>query len=1051
MDFAKTGKEEGESLKKRICSVGVVLLFGVMMWMVAMRQGGNHQSWNIGCEGKKLNFENPDLLIQTREFSVQNLRVEFVENPIGIDIANPSFSWEMDSEGENIEQYAYRIQVSRQESQNEPDKGQIVWDSGFIQSSDTTQICYQGEPLLSHENYSYTVTCLNEQLHYSVSDEACFQTAYVNEQPFRQAKMICMQGEENVYDEGQAIFIKDFVVDEKALKQATIYATALGIYDAYINGERVGKDELKPGWSNYDESLYYNTYDITEMLMANHNSANDINEKANPENGKSSGNNNRIAVMLGTGWWCGRVGFGTYDYHKPAFVATIRLEYEDGSVEEIHTDESWKYIKDTAVVSADIFNGEVYDGNKITTREVSDIQKETDRISNKMEMQQEETRFGQELKEVDISGDFSGSYHSFYGYQVQNVEKYDKKPVLAVVYNTVVDNGTTYGAIGYQDEETGEQQKLEEVAAGKEIFIPDGSDWEIFLKKGETLILDMGQNMTGVPQVKYSAKQGTKITLDFAEMRNDSGRKKRGNDGPKGSLYTANYRSAVSELTLIAGEEEIEEYQPVFTYYGFRYISVTASDDIILRNLTGKFIGNSSPETGYIKTDHELVNKLYENAAWTQRNNFLLAATDCPQRDERIGWTGDLQVFAKTSLYNQELSSFYKKWFQDVVDSQTEEGAYTDTVPATITTGAGNAGWADAGISIPYDYYKMYGDSKQLLTSYSSMQKYMDYLEKSSNFDRNSGRVGPLTSFGDWLGMEDSDKELISTLYYAKDAMQMEEIAKVLGKERDAGRYRRLYGKIKDYFRDKYMSQGEIKEEYRTQTALVLAMAYDMFTEDEKECALMQLEEKVEQAGGTLSTGFLGTPVILKELSENGRLAEAYQLLLQEKNPSWIYSILQGATTIWERYDSYTIENGFADVAMNSFNHFNNGSVVQWMYENMLGIQMVHQKEYSVLLRPGILLDNEKAPIHKVEGSYQSVYGNIQASFAITAKDVVYQVNIPANCQAKLELPIYDMTLDSTKSNEEKTLTYKEWSLGSGRYTFVYDRQENAWSMEVGK
>ena len=648
------------------------------------------------------------------------------------------------------------------------------------------------------------------------------------------------------------------------------------------------------------------------------------------------------------------------------------------------------------------------------------------------QVQQGESAFGQELKEVVISEDFTGNYHSFYGYQVQNVEKYDQKPVSAFVYNTTVDNGTTYGALTYQEADNVTQMT-------KEISIPEGDNWELLLKKGETMILDMGQNMTGVPYIKYSAKKGTKITVDFAEMLNDSGRKKKGNDGPAGSLYTANYRSAVSELTLLAGEKETEEYQPVFTYYGFRYLSVVATDDVIIHHVTGKFIGNSSPETGYIKTDNELVNRLYENVVWTQRNNFLLVATDCPQRDERIGWTGDLQVFAKTSMYNQNLASFYHKWFQDVVDSQTEEGAYTDTVPATITTGAGNAGWGDAGISIPYDYYIMYGDSKQLLTSYPSMKKYMDYLESMSNYDVESGRIGPLTAFGDWLGIEDSDKELISTLYYAKDAMQMEEIARVLGKDKDADNYGKLYQKIKVYFEEKYMSNGQIKEEYRTQTVLVLAMAYDMLSEEEQEVALMQLSEKVEQAGGTLSTGFLGTPVILKALSENGKLAEAYQLLLQEKNPSWIYSILQGATTIWERYDSYTLEKGFADVAMNSFNHFNNGSVVQWMYENMLGIQMVQQEDHSVLLCPGIILDNEKAPIHQVEGSYQSVYGEIQASFEILEKEVVYQVKIPANCQAKLQLPVYGM------ENEQQI--YKEWFLGSGTYTFVYDRQENTWIM----
>lgn len=1072
---------------------------------VAFLQKESIMGWKDNLKEKKLDRKEQDLLVQGADFVVQNLKVEFVENPIGLDITNPSFSWKLASDKENIKQYAYRVQVYEQSMPGETEK--IVWDSGFVQSNHTTDIIYKGEPLQSHKSYGYTVTSVDEGLKFSVSEMAYMQMAYVNEAPFSNAKMISMQGEENVYYEGQAIFVKEFNTKEKSLRRATIYATALGIYDAYINGQRVGNDELKPGWSNYHKSLYYNTYDITELLMCNHNARAeegkqdtivDTTEKLSGEtsNGEVSseelptrevqgrenlGNENRIAVMLGTGWWCGRVAFGTYDYYKPAFGATIRLEYEDGTVEEIHTDESWKYIKDTAVVSADIFNGEVYDGSKLTTREVSQLEKET--ISNL------------NWKDVVINEDFNGEYHSFYGYQVKNVEKYDQKPVSAMIYNTFVDNGTTHGALSYvetsnlqenaelqqESKQTGEEhanelqqtEKVEQTEGtqqdntpqiqeakqieeqsqteeqsvksqmsevhGKLVPLSSGDDWGLQLKKGETLILDMGQNMTGVPYLKYSAKKGTEITVDFAEMLNDTGRKKRGNDGAAGSLYTANYRSAVSDLTLIAGEDEIEEYQPVFTYYGFRYLSVVATDDIVIHDVKGKFIGNSSPETGYIKTDNKLVNKLFENVTWTQRNNFLLVATDCPQRDERIGWTGDLQVFAKTSMYNQELASFYHKWFRDVVDSQTEEGAYTDTVPATITTGAGNAGWGDAGISIPYDYYMMYGDSKQLLTSYPSMTKYMDYLEHISNFDLAAGRIGPSTSFGDWLGIEDSDKELISTLYYAKDAMQMAEISYILGKNQNAKQYEKLYDRIKMYFTQKYMSDGQIKEEYRTQTVLVLAMAYDMLSLEEKEVALGQLLGKIDETGGTLSTGFLGTPIILKVLSDNGKLEEAYSLLLQEKNPSWIYSILQGATTIWERYDSYTLEHGFADVAMNSFNHFNNGSVVLWMYENMLGVQMVQEEEYDVLLCPGIVLDYEKASIHQVEGSYQSVYGEIHVNYEIAKNEVIYQVRIPANCQAKLQLPM-NASQESGKN--------KDYFLGSGFYSFVYNRLEKEWILD---
>lgn len=1040
--------------KKRIFSCAVVL--AALAFMLIYAKGQESVKGQYQRDFESMQEGNS----KEASFAIGSLKINWIENAVGVDETTPSFSWEIIAEKSGFKQKAYRICVWDVTDVSY----ELVWDSNTVFSGQSNNISYQGEPLQSHKEYHWQVTVWNEQQEVAASTIAGFTTAYVGELPFGQAKMISMQGEENVYDEGQAVFIKEFQLPYgKQIKKATLYASALGIYDAWINGKRVGQDELKPGWSNYHKSLYYNTYDITNLIGGSYKEEESLQEitegagleieqetrretvveagwqtetdtkqdaveavgeetkhetveaveqeaKQNTAKGRKQ-QNNRIAVMLGTGWWCGRVAFGTYDYHKPGFICTIRLEYDDGSVEEIHTDESWKYVKDTAVVSADIFNGEVYDGSKLTTRQLSE----------------KEISEGVEQKPVVVNVDFNGTFRSLCGYPVQNVESYDQKPKEFIRYDSVHENGTTYGEIAVKEKSNYHQNLL--------------------IKKGETVIFDMGQNMTGVPWVKYQAKEGTKITLDFAEMLNDSGAKKRGNDGPKGSLYTANYRSAVSELTLVAGASKTEEYQPVFTYYGFRYISITATDDMVLIDITGKFIGNSSPETGYIETDNELVNQLYRNITWTQRNNFLSVATDCPQRDERIGWMGDLQVFAKTSMYNQNLASFYDKWFEDVADSQTEEGAYTDTVPATMITGAGNAGWADAGISVPYDYYKMYGDSKQLLTSYPSMKKYMEYLESISNFDLEQGRVGPLTTYGDWLGVEDSDKELISALYYAKDAMQMEEIAGVLKKDKDAGTYNKLYEKVKKYFRDKYMCEGEIKEEYRTQTVLVLAVAYDMLSQDEKEVALQQLSEKVELAGGTLSTGFLGTPVILKALSENGKLAEAYQLLLQEKNPSWIYSILQGATTIWERYDSYTMDNGFADVAMNSFNHFNNGSVAQWMYENMLGIQMVQEDTYSLLLCPGIILDNNKAPMHEVEGSYHSVYGRVYVSFQIAKEQVVYQVEIPANCQGKLQLPVYDTQkeIKQTTIKESKQI-YKEWNLGSGTYKFVYDRAMNQWN-----
>lgn len=268
--------------------------------------------------------------------------------------------------------------------------------------------------------------------------------------------------------------------------------------------------------------------------------------------------------------------------------------------------------------------------------------------------------------------------------------------------------------------------------------------------------------------------------------------------------------------------------------------------------------------------------------------------------------------------------------------------------------------------------------------------------------------------------------------------MQMEEIAGICEDSKKQRSYRKLYQRIRKYFRNKYMEDGRIRQEYCTQTALVLAMEYGMMEREEEQTACETLLDKLEQSGGTLTTGFLGTPVLLKALSEHGFLKEAYDLLLQTKNPSWLYSILQGATTIWERYDSYTVEKGFADAAMNSFDHFNNGSVAAWMYESMLGICMNHDNEEGtppVLLNPGIVLDADRAPVRSVKGGYHSIYGEIEASFLISKDEITYQVHVPANCQALLKLPLKGDEAGSVQTS----------TIGSGDYTFTYQNENNRW------
>ena len=783
----------------------------------------------------------------------------------------------------------------------------------------------------------------------------------LNVDVFEGAEFICMHPEENIYENGQAAYYKTFEVETKGLQRATFYGRALGIYDAYLNGQRIGDDELKPGWTDYNDTLLYNAYDITSYIEER----------------------NTIASMVGTGWWCGRNAFGTYEYKQPAFICKITLEYEDGNTREITTGGDWNYTKNTAVRFADFFNGETYDFSKLSTRQISEGEEVP----------------AEDVTPVSLSTDFKGNFQSYYGHNVKHVESLDCYPKQAYVYSEIQGDESDYGS----------------VAVSRNVR----KDEPVRLKAGETLIVDLGQNMTGVPWVEYDAPAGTRMEIQFAEMLNDSGEKERGNDGPKGSLYRANYRSATTLVTIMSAGEGRETYAPVFFYTGFRYLSLTADRDVTLYDIKGCFIGNSAPVTGSITTGHDRIDRLWKNVMWSQRNNFTLVATDCPQRDERLGWMGDICSFAQTSMYNQNLYDFYKKWMRDVRDAQTPEGAYTDTVPSVITTGSGNAGWADAGILVPLSVYKTYGDIDLLREHYPSMKKYMDYLSSISSYKPEDKRMGPLTTYGDWLSAQYSDSNMISALWYQADAGAMKEIATLLGEKRDAREYAKLYEKINDYVMETYIykmpwnrdGSERVREEIEyplSQTEMLFLLRYSQLTGKQEQLIVADLKQDIEKNNYKVMTGFAGTPLLLPVLSEYGMTQTAYRILLCRENPSWLYSVEQGATTIWERYDAYTKEAGFADATMNSFNHFNEGSVAQWMYENMLGIRMDHSQEEPIILKPDIPADDTE--ITQVKGYYDSVYGRISFGWEKMDDDEVrIHAKIPEGARAKVILPLEEV------------------------------------------
>ena len=759
---------------------------------------------------------------------------------------------------------------------------------------------------------------------------------------------------------GIPVFYKHFKI-KKDIKNCIINITSLGCFNLYVNGSKVGNDELMPGWTDFNKRVLYYTYDLTGIITK----------------GK-----NAVAVPVSLGWWAGRISLNTYKDNDIAFICEIKIEYEDGTIEYICSDTSWRGTTSGPVRYADIWDGEVYNANYDSYEEISTYDYPVSRVWK---------------KPFEFKG-FKGVISPMVGPTVKIRDFLDMKPVSATVYNGIVDNGSELGKINII-------KQLDAENAPKNIV----------LKKGETVVYDMSQNMVGWAHFTVKGQKDTLVTLRHAEMLNDSGKFSRGNDGPDGSLYTANYRSAKAKAKYtLCGKENGEEYRPAFTFFGFRYVEITATEDIEILNFKCDVVGSDTKETGFIETSHKDINKLFSNVLWGQRGNYLSVPSDCPQRDETLGWTGDTQIFANTAAYNADVKGFFHKWLQDARDSQHESGAYTDVIPASRVITAGGAGWSDAGIIVPYVIYTMYGDTDIIKECYESMYDYMSWLS-------TKGYEGPTQRYGDWLAYEPTDRRFVSIAYYAYDSLLFSKMNKAISEaegdlyHRRSVEYMELYNKIKKHFQSIYVDEnGKLTQD--SQTAYLMALKFDLLPEECREKAVKVLDEKIKKNGYKLSTGFLGTGILTQTLSEVGLSNLAYSLLLQTEDPSWLYSVYQGATTVWERWNSYTLEKGFGDVGMNSFNHYAYGAVVEWMYKYMLGIVVDEDKpgfKHIILkpqpdLRTAEELPSGQENVRWARGEFDSVAGKIKVSWNIEESSFTYNVSIPKNTTATLYMPVFD-------------------------------------------
>lgn len=704
---------------------------------------------------------------------------------------------------------------------------------------------------------------------------------------------------------------------EKSIAKAEITASAMGIYALYVNGGRVGKGVLTPGWTSYRHRVQYQTYDVTALLTGN----------------------DRIELGLGQGWAVGCLGWkNTNHYYADAasVIACLTLTYADGSVERVATDTDWE-VYTSQVLFSEIYHGETVD-------------------------------------------------------RTAPIE-YIGKAVLSDVETELIPQ------VG---EWITEQERLAPIEV-------------IRTPKGETVV-DFGQNMTGYVELRIQAPRGSRVVFHHAEVLDRDG-----------NFYNDNYRSARNEMTYVcSGGEDV--FKPTYSFQGFRYIRFAEYpfDEVDMNGLRAVAVHSDMKRTGYFRCGNEKINQLYHNIIWGQKSNYLDVPTDCPQRDERLGWTGDTQVFCRTGAINYDVEKFFRKWLGDVALEQTPEGAVKAIVPTCLSVGDTyiSAAWGDVACVVPWQIYLAYGNRELLAENFPMMQKWVDYLHSTGPAEYLwLGGV----HYGDWLAMDGNSErchgatsnDLIASAFFAYSTELLVKAGEVLGKDMTA--YRALYANVRSAFRAYFMENGMPKESLpltepvsegatpgdrfrrgMTQTALTLILHFGLCDENERAALAAKLVGMIRENGMRMTTGFVGTPYLLHALSENGYPDVAYALLMQEKTPSWLYSVTHGATTMWEHWNSLKEDGSFWSTSMNSFNHYAYGAVFDWIFGVACGITPV---ESAPAYREVRIEPHPDRCLGFIDTSIDTRNGLIHLHWYYKGDAVYYEIEVPQGVTAHLRLP----------------------------------------------
>ena len=843
--------------------------------------------------------------------SLYDLTVEYRHNPIGTDEVQPRFSWKLRSDLQGACQKAYRVVLRG---------GNTLWDTGRVESNQSILVEYLGPALTARTVYRWEVTVWTNSED-TATESAFFETGLLSGDVFEKYAAWITHGlpkEEAV----SPIFVRRFS-SAKPIARARLYTSALGIYEAELNGEKVDDTYFAPGWTSYRKRLQYQTYPL-----------------------KVTPGENELRVTLGNGWYKGPLGFvPEMDVYgdTTALLAMIVLTYEDGTEEIIGTDKSW-----------DVFVGPI-------------------RFS---------TLYDGETQDTTLPVVYVGKA-KVYDYTYQTLIAQENEPVRCIMRLPVM----------------------------KKLVTPKGEQ-----------VYDFGQNLTGWVEIAIQGKCGQTLTLRHAESLDE-----------KGNFYTGNLSFAkATDTYILNGEKQL--LRPHFTFHGFRYVALEGLEEGQPITLTACHLTTDLKQTGNFACSDPRVNRLWQNILWGQRDNYLDVPTDCPQRSERLGWTGDATAFTPTAAFNSNIYPFMRKWLRDLAADQNPTIGMAQVVPDVLNKGpeetgqAGAAYWGDAATVVPWTLYEVYGDRRVLSEQYDSMKMWVDFIARQCG---ENGLWQTGFQYGDWLGLDTesngladerkgaTDDYFVANACYLWSLKILSDSAALLGQNEDESDYRQKYRQVLESFREEYVTKtGRLVSE--TQTALTLALQLGLVEEKHKSAIAQRLAQNIKAHKTHLTTGFVGTPYLCLVLSDNGYHDLAGKLLLQEENPGWLYEVKMGATTVWERWNSILPDGSFNPVNMNSLNHYAYGSIGNWIYTRLCGLRPIEPGYQRFAVAPQFIKG-----ITWAELSYESVYGAIKVAYRCEKGQITVDIEVPVNTTAMLTLP-------------EKE-GYQE--LNSGKYHFCYETE----------